>query len=622
MEQWYGYAGRILYVNLTNFKIESTELDSKIIKNFIGARGLGAKILWDRLRLGVDPFSPENPFIISTGPLAGTGVQMASRWFATFKSPLTGTYFRSVGGGYFGAELKFAGFDALVIEGRSSKPVYLWIQDGKVEIRDASHVWGLMTDSSINILREETDKKAAVITIGPAGEKLVRFASIQTDDQRSAARGGGGAVLGSKNLKAIVVKGSGKPRVFNSEMFKDVLKEQLENIKNNPAYERFHLYGTNSVVYLYYTLGHFPTFNFKQLPLENVDRFRIETLREYILGHHGCYACILQCGKNYKLTKGPFAGVYWQFPEYETLWAFGGNLGITNIEAIAYANMLCDKYGLDTISTGVVISFAYELYEKGILTRRETDGLELRWGDPDAMVELIRKIALREGIGNILAEGTKRASSIIGRGAERFAMHIKGLELPAYDPRSAKAHGLSMVTSNIGASHTVGWSRPEIAGIPWRADPFSLEMKGELAKTLQDEIAMYESAGICLFAVNRGMITPSLLSRLLYAVTGIPEFQDVDYLQSVGERVWNLERAINIREGFDKKDDTAPERILNEPVPREPSKGQIFELDKLLRDYYSARGWDVDSGLPTREKLESLGLTEVVSELQRLGKLK
>lgn len=604
---------------MKTFKILETPLD--LAKNYIGARGFGAKILWDYIKPGIDPLSPDNKIVFAVGPLAGIGVQSASRFFVMFKSPLTGTYFRCSCGGFFGAEMKFAGYDAIVIEGRADKPTYLWIHDNTVEFRDASHVWGAITTHSADLLLRETDRNARLVVIGPAGEKLVKIASIQTDDNRSAARGGGGAILGSKNLKAIVIRGSKRPEIFNEDELKSLIKEQYDLYMKSPLVKSFRELGTNGIIYLFYTKGHFPTYNFKQLELENVDRFKPENLLSYVVRRSGCYGCIMACWQFYKTTKGRFAGIIWDKPEYETQWSLGGALGITHLEAIMYANMLCDLYGLDTISTGATIAFAYELYEKGILTRSEVDGLELRWGDPEPLIELIRKIALREGIGNILAEGSRRAAEIIGRGAEKFAIHVKGLELPAYDPRSAKAHGLNLVTSNIGASHMIGWVGHELIGEPEPVDPFSIEGKGELCKRVQDDMALYESIGFCQFPWSGGLLPHDMVAKMLYAATGIEEFKNVEYLKLVGERVYNLERAFNVREGFGRKDDTLPERFLYETCQRAPCKGQIFELDKLLDDYYTARGWDLKTGIPTRKKLEELGLQSVAEELEKFGKL-
>ena len=614
---WFCYMGQVLRIDLTHHKWTVEPLKEELVEDFIGGRGFGAKILWNELREGVDPLSPENKLVISVGPLTGTKVQSASRWIAQFKSPLTGIYCRSVGGGYFGAELKFAGYDVLIVEGRAEKPVYMWLDDDKVEFRDATKIWGMNTLAARDFLLEETEKRARAIMIGPAGENLVKIAAIVTDDSRTAARGGPGAVMGSKNLKAVVVKGSKKPAIYNEKAFNETIKEQIEAYRKWRFFEDFRALGTNHATYLWYEMGHFPPYNFQQRELEGVERFRPEVLTSYVVKHKGCYGCMIQCGKVFKATKGPYAGIAWEFPELETHWAFGGILGNCNLESILAANMLCDLYGLDTISTGVTIAFATELYEKGIIGKSETDGLELKWGDTEVMLELTKRIALRMGnMGNLLAEGVKRAAEVIGRGAEKYAMHIKGLEMPAYDPRAMKGQGLGLATGTIGGSHAISWNKFEIMGVPKKVDPFLVEGKAELAKYVQDEMAVCETAVFCKLTVNHHLNIPSLYSKLLYAATGIEKFKDEKYLWLVGERIWNLERAFDIREGIDRKHDTIPDRLLKEPMPRAPAKGQIFELDELLEDYYRVRGWN-ERGVPTRKKLAELGLTGVSGELKR-----
>ncbi|MEM3577889.1 MAG: aldehyde ferredoxin oxidoreductase family protein [Candidatus Bathyarchaeia archaeon] len=611
---WSGYMGQVLRVNLTRRKFIVEPLKKNFVERFVGGRGFGIKVLFDEVLKGTDPLSPENKLVLSVGPLTGTKAQSASRWIAQFKSPLTDAYCRSVGGGFFGAELKFAGYDAIIVEGASEKPVYLWINDDKVEFMDASKVWGMTTLAARDFIRDDTDEKARMIMIGPAGERLVKISAIVTDDMRTAARGGGGAVMGSKKLKAIVVKGSKRPTIYNDKAFDSAVKAQVEAYRRNPGFEGFRSLGTNGIVYLFYTMGNFPTYNFKQLPFEGAQRFTPDVLASYVVKHDGCYGCMIRCWKKFKITKGPYAGIAWDFPEYETHWSYGGAIGNSNIEAISYANMLSDLYGLDTISTGVAIAFATELYEKGIIGKSETGGLELRWGDPEVLVELVKRIALRIGIGELLGEGVKRAAEVIGRGAEKYAMHVKGLEFPAYDPRSLKAHGLSFATSPIGASHCIGWNKFEILGVPRKVDPFATKGKGEITKYVQDEIAAAETAVFCSFPISNDMITLELYSELLYSATGIEKFKDPKYLWLVGERIFNLEKAFIAREGFDVNYDSMPERILKEPVPREPSKGQIFELDVLLKEYYKTRGWN-KLGVPTKEKLAELGLVEAANEL-------
>lgn len=607
----YGYGGKMLRINLKNKSATVEPLKDSLIRRFIGGRGFGIKVLWDEVPAGVDPLGPENKLVISVGPLTGTKVQSASRWVAQFKSPLTGIYCRSVGGGCFGAELKFAGYDAIVVEGKSEKSTYVWINDDNVEFRDAGKVWGLNTMATRDILLEETDRKARMVTIGPAGEKLVKFSSIVTDDTRTAGRGGGGAVMGSKNLKAIVVKGSKRPDVYNERTLDEAVNEQLKAYREWPAVPPadFRRLGTNTGTYVWYVTGHFPTYNFQQREWEGIERFRPEILESYIIGHKGCYACAMRCGKIFRITNGPYAGIAWEFPELETEWSLGGIAGVNNIEAITYANMLCDLYGLDTISTGVAIAFAIELCEKSIIDKTETDGLDLSWGKPEVIVELVRRVALRIGnLGNLLAEGVRRAAEIIGRGAEKYAMHIKGLEMPAYDPRAMKGQGLGLVTGTIGGSHAISWNKFEILGVPKKVDPFTVEGKAELTKYVQDEMAVCETAVFCKLIVNHDVINPKFYSRVLYAVTGIETFKDPKYLWTVGERIWNLERMFNVREGVDGKYDTLPERLLKEPHPRNPAKGQTFELDRLLKDYYKVRGWN-EQGIPTKEKLAELEIS-------------
>jgi aldehyde:ferredoxin oxidoreductase len=472
----------------------------------------------------------------------------------------------------------------------------------------------MMTLAARDFIREETDERSRMALIGPAGERLVRLSAIVSDDMRTASRGGGGAVMGSKNLKAVVIRGSKRPKIYDENAFDSAVKEQITSYRESPAFEGFKSLGTDGDVYLFYTMGNFPTYNFKQYPLERVSRFSPEILASYVVKHKGCYGCMIRCWKTFKISEGPYAGIAWQFPEYETHWSYGGALGNCNIESITYANMLSDLYGLDTVSTGAAIAFATELYEKGILSKSETNGLELRWGDPEVMVELVRHIALRIGIGSLLGEGVKRAAEIIGKGAEKYAMHVKGMELPAYDPRSVKAQGLNFATSPIGASHCIGWNKFEILGIPRKVDPLAVEGKGEITKYVQDETAAAETAIFCTFPLSSQMVTMDLYSKLLQSATGIEKFKNPKYLWLVGERIFNLERAFNIREGFNANQDAMPDRILKEPVPREPSKGQVFELDTLLQDYYLVRGWN-KQGIPTKEKLEALGLAEAANQL-------
>ncbi len=618
-----GYMGRILRINLTKLIAKAEPLSKELILNFIGGRGFCIKIIYDETSPETKPLGPENKLVIAVGPLTGTGAQGAGRWVAAFKSPLTGIYMRSTGGGLFGAELKFAGYDAIVVEGRAEKPTYVWVNEDEVEFRDASQIWNMASIDAAQFMKDETDKNAKAVIVGPAGENLVKTSAIVTDDSRTAARGGGGAVMGSKNLKGIVVKGSRKVSILHEDVFREVERERFEKLRNDPHLwpdkpDAFRGLGTNSSTYLWYLMGHLPSYNFNQWELPSVEAFRPENLVTYRVGHKGCYGCALRCGKVYKTRYGKYAAVTWEFPELETEWALGAVAGHCNVDAIVYANMLCDLYGLDTISTGSAIAFAIELYQNGILTKAETDGLELRWGDPDSVVELIKKIAFRIGyIGNVLAEGTRRASRIIGRGAEQFAMQIKGLEMPAYDPRVMKGQGIGIATSTIGASHAVTWNKFEIVGEPRHVDPLAVEGKAELVKYVQDELAVCETAVFCKIFINHDIANPWYFAKELHAVTGEETFKDPDYVWRVGERIWNLERAYSNREGINANDDSYPARLLK-PYPREPYKGQMFEQEKLKEEYYRVRGWDM-RGIPTTEKLKDLNLVYVTEDFKKKG---
>lgn len=619
-----GYMGRLLRVDLSKLSAEVEPISWDLILNYVGGRGLGAKILYDEVGPSIDPLGPSSRLIISTGPLTGTGAQGAGRWVAVFKSPLTGIYMRSTGGGYFGSELKAAGYDAIIIQGRAEKPVYLWICEDEVEFRDASLLWGMNTIPAAEMIRGETDDEARVITIGPAGERLVKISSIVTDDSRTAARGGGGAVMGSKNLKAIAVRGKRKVSINDKDGYIKVERERIKLLKADhhlwpSTPDAFRGLGTNSSTYGWYLMGHLPPYNFNQWELPAIEAFRPENLLKYRVGHKGCFGCALRCGKVYKSLYGPYAGNVWEFPELETEWSLGANLGHCNVDAIIYANMLCDLYGIDTISVGSAIGFAIELYQNGVIGKGETDGLELRWGDPDLVVELVRRVALRIGhLGDLLSRGTREAAQRIGRGAEEFAMQIKGLEMPAYDPRVMKGQGLGIATSTIGASHAVVWNKFEILGEPRAADPLSLDEKGKLAKYCQDEMAVCETGVFCKIFVNHDIANPWLYAKLLRAVTGVEELGDPDHLWKVGERIWNLERCYGIREGISAKDDTVPRRFLT-PYPRQPFKGQVFEIEPLKEQYYEARGWNED-GIPKETKLMELGLEFVVEDLKGDGK--
>lgn len=605
-----GYQNRILRVNLTNRKFSEEPLSNELIHDYIGGRGFGIKMLYDDLKPGINPLGEDNELIFTAGPLAGTNAQSFGRWKVFFKSPLTGGYFKSSGGGHFASEMKFAGFDAIIIEGVADQPAYLWVHDGQYELRDATYLWGLDCDDTHTLIREELhDPNIRVACIGPAGENKVKYAGIFSD-RRAAGRGGGGTVMGAKNLKAIAIRGHGKVSLADAEAFRAAVREQIKAYRTNSHFESFSSRGTQNPEFTN-ILGMFPTRNFREgfLPgWEKIEQTNYHPLR---VRHTACHNCMIHCGNLTKVNSGKYRGWWSEGPEYESIWSFTGPIVNTDIGLTVAADKVCDDLGMDTISAGNTIGFAYELYERGIITRDDTDGMELTYGNGDPVLPLLRKIAYREGIGDLLAEGVREAARRIGQGTDHFAIHVKGLELPGYDPRGAKAHGLNLMTMSIGADHNSGYSAEELFGEPYKGeevDRFAVEGKAELTKRNQDIAAIRDSSIQCGFSVlfMRGLELPSML---LSTVTGIQDFADTDYLRLVGERINNLERMFNVREGFGRKDDVFPARILNETLPEGPSAGQVFEIEPLLTDYYKVRGWDVNTGIPTPAKLSELGLS-------------
>jgi aldehyde:ferredoxin oxidoreductase len=458
-------------------------------------------------------------------------------------------------------------------------------------------------------LEGEHGKRTQTACIGPAGERLVRFATI-THGSRTASRCGVGTVMGAKNLKAISIVAKARPlEPYDKARYAELLKEHTAILKEHKRRVKMHTFGTTFLAQMTREMGILPVKNFQTADMEGIEALFTDGYANMRIGTHGCFNCMTRCGQVHQVTTGPYAGAKSEGPEYETIWAFGAEVGNTEVGATVKADNLCDLLGLDTISTGSAIGFAMELFQRGIITTDDTDGMELRWGDHRAMLHLIEKIGKREGFGRLLGEGTKRAAEIIGKGAERYAIHAKGLELPAYEPRAAKTHGLSMATSNIGGSHMYGYARQEISGKPdpRPVDRFADEGNGDIAAYNQIEKALEETGILCNFA-DSGM-THELLGKLIAAATGFEECQDVTHLKLVGERIVCLERCYNVREGFSRKDDTLPERMLTEPLTNAgPATGQIVRnLDGLLDEYYRSLGYTGD-GIPTEEKLRELGL--------------
>jgi len=596
----YGYAGKILRVNLTDQTIKVEDLNLDWARRFIGGRGLATKYLFEEIDPKVEPFSPGNKLIITTGPLTGTSVPTGGRYMVVTKSPLSETIACSNSGGFFGAELKAAGYDMIILEGKAEKPVYLAIEDEKVEIKDASHLWGKLVSETTDALKEAYGDKAKVLAIGPGGENLVRFAAVINDYDRAAGRSGVGAVMGSKNLKAIVVKGSKGVAVADEQKVKDVVASKIKILRENPVTgEGLPAYGTAILVNIINEHGIFPVANFQKAYTPYADQISGETISKTILTKkHACFRCPIACGRVVRLKDGREVGG----PEYETVWAFGADCEVYDLDAISEANYWCNEYGLDTISTGTTIAAAMELYQRGYIKEEEiaSDGLSLKFGDPEAIVGWTIKIGKREGFGNKLAEGSYRLCSLYG--VPELSMTVKRLELPAYDPRGVQGHGLVYATSNRGGCHVRGYViSAEILEIPQKLDRFSTENKAYWAKLFQDLTAVIDSLGMCLF--TSFALTLKDYTELINAVCGTDHTEET--LLKAGERIYNLERLFNLKAGIDPSQDTLPKRLLEEPIPEGPSQGQVHKLKEMLSEYYKIRGWD-EKGYPKEETLKSL----------------
>ncbi len=604
------YTPRLLRVNLSRRTVAAEDIPAETRELFVGGRGFGISYLYREQPAGVDPLGEENRLLFLAGPLAGGQAQSVSRWMVVTKSPLTGAYARSVAGADFGAWLRFAGYEALLVEGKANAPVCLHITPQGCAIEDAADLWGKETAQTQELLQQRYGGRTRAACIGPAGERLVRYAAI-VSGRRTASRCGVGTVMGSKNLKAVAVTTNRNVTLSDPETFKELASEQGRLFRASEKYLQHRQWGTTETQNLTNTLGMFPTRNFRYGQQKDAEKLFGEEYRRIRTGEFGCYNCSAVCGKAHTVAAGEYSGAWSEGPEYETIWAFSAPIDSTSIEATIRADGLCDDLGIDTISTGNSIGFAYELYERGIIDRSDTDGLELVYGNHSTMIQLIRKIAAREGFGDILAEGTVRAAAKIGRGAEAFAMHAKGMELPAYEPRGAKSQGYNYATSNIGGSHCYGYAHQEVFGatIPRPVNRFAEVENADIVITNQNTTAMNEVGIVCSFARAWGWF-PVVYAKLLAAATGYEQFADANYLFKAGERIVNLERCFNVREGFSRKDDRLPDRIMHEPLKTfgAPGDGEVVrEMQLFLDRYYALRGWD-ENGVPTAAKLSELGV--------------
>ena len=608
----FGYAGRILRVDLSTGNTKIEPLKEETAKKYIGGIGLGIRLLIDNSKPGVDPLSPENPLILTTGPFSGTIAPTGGNGHAfVAKSPLTNGVGEAKAHGFFGSELKRAGYDAVIFEGKAEKPVYVWIDDDSVQLMDAKHLWGKSPQETEDIIKEELgDYYIRVASIGLAGEKLVRIACIINDKTRAAGRCGLGAVMGSKNLKAIAVRGTKDVSVANPDEFLEFVKVLHERMKG-PATVKYRTLGTPQNVLVHNSLGALPTRNFTNAVFEGAEKVSGEYLNErFVTKIVGCSSCAMRCEHIAVVPEGPYKGTTTRV-EYEPLWAFGPHCGVDRLDAVIKAIDLCNYYGMDSISAGNIIGFAMDCYEHGILTKDDTGGLDLKFGNAEAMVKLVEMMGKREGIGDILAEGVKRAAEIIGKGAEKFANHIKGLEMTGYDIRGLKTAALGYAVSFRGADHNRhGAYALDIKGT---VDRFKFEKgRSKLVINIENLYTIIDSLIVCKF--SRGVYYKGFedLAKYYTLVTGIK--MTAEELERTGERINNLARLYNIREGFTRKDDHLPPKVMGMPIPDETvSKGSYItqeELDFMLDDYYENRGWTKE-GIPTLEKLKELGLEDL-----------
>jgi len=599
------YTEKILRVDLTTRSITTEALPMDLAKQYLGGRGLATKLFCDEVDPTVDALSSENKLLMATGALTGTSAPTGGRYMVVTKSPLTGAIASSNSGGFLGAKLKDAGYDIIIFEGKASKPVVLKISDERAALVDAGHLWGKDVDVTTDLLLKEMgDENAKVACIGPAGENLSLIASVMNDKGRAAGRSGVGAVMGSKHLKAVVVSASrNKPSLADEEAFKAVVKVCQAKIKEDAVTSQgLPTYGTKVLDNIINSSGLYPTNNFQLCMFKDVNEISGEALVEkgYLKKRKAFFACPIACGRDVELPNGKKG----EGPEYESGWALGAACGVSDLISISEANFICNELGLDTISAGVTIAAAMELYEKGYLPKADLEnGPELRFGSSEAVVYYVQAMGTHKGIlGPKLAQGAYRLADSYGH--PELAMCVKKQELPAYDPRGVQGQGLAYATQNRGGCHVRGYLiAPEILAHPEAIDPQELDSKPTWVKAFQDLTAVIDSCGLCLF--TSFALGAEVYNDLINAATG--STNSVDDLMAIGERIWNLEKLFNIKAGLTAADDTLPKRLLEEPLTEGPNKGQVHHLDKLLPQYYELRGWDTN-GIPTQEKLMELGI--------------
>lgn len=623
-----GVHGKILWIDLSTKETKVEKLSSEVYEKYLGGLGLASRLLFDIAKPAIDPLLPENPLIIVPGLLIGTGLPTASKTTVTFKSPQTNAFGRSVSGAYMGVSLKKAGFDALVVVGKSDKPVYLLIDDEKVEIKDASKFWGKDAIETQDELKKELGNGFRTCAIGTAGEKMLRIADIDFEERQSA-RSGGGAVMGSKMLKAIAIRGTNEVEYADKKTLLSEIKKWNKIINESEAKKLDMAYGSAEFFdWVNKERGVFPVKNWNESSFEesfNSHEDGRSPLDPYYWSPkyteklHPCPNCTKPCGRYVSIKEGKYAGTRVEGVEYELLYSLGGDLGIDNIEVTLKLTGICDRAGVDGISAGVTLAWGMEAYEKGLLSKEDTDGIDLKFGNEEAAISAMEKLVNREGrLGELLADGEKIAAQKLGKGSDKFTTEVKGLEMPAYDVRGLKGMALAEAVSVRGACHlTGGVYAPELTGSFWKMsdiDRFSTEWKGYEVKTGEDFMTVYDTLGMCKF--SRGLFFIEGLLSGVKAVTG--NEYSVDEMMTIGERIYNLERLFNIREGLSRKDDYLPYRVTHDPIQNGVSKGSYVkeeELQNMLDQYYLVRGWSKD-GVPTKMQLFKLGLEK---EAEKLG---
>jgi len=618
------FVGQILRVNLTSGALSTEDLNPQWTRQTLGGAGLATRYLFELTSPGIDPLGPENVLIFMTGALTGTPSASASRYSIVAKSPQTGLWGQSNSGGFFGPALKWSGFDGIIFEGVSPKPVYLLLQDGEAELRDASHLWGLTVPECDDRLQSEAGRPVTVACIGPAGENLVRYASVMNNKHRAAGRTGMGAVMGSKRLKAIACAGKRQIPLYDADAFNRVTQRQREYMDESILKIGFEAYGTNMLADMVNVRGGYPTLNWQSGTFEQIENINAQAMTDQVLVEGvRCFACPVACGRGTEIRQGKWQGARGEGPEYETTDTLGAMCGVDDLNAITMANYRCNEYGLDTISTGATIAFAMECYQRGILNNDQTGGIALNFGDADLVVDLVERIGRREGVGDLLAEGSRRMADWLGGGSQHFAMQVKGLELPAYDPRAAKITGLGYVTANRGGDHMNGYIQgPTFIDLPFLIieessirDPFVADpQEARVLIDMENALSVLDSLGGCKFMGV--LLSADEIVDLVRAATGW-DF-DVAEFRKTGDRLQTMARAYCAREGLRREGDTLPERLMLDPLPDGPAQGMVIDRSSLemMKDaYYEMRGWDVRTGIPTPDKLKELDLDDLIPQL-------